>query len=263
MTVLVKKQRSVVGQTNRSGIDSPRRGAPPGGVHSIALLDSVKSLQCTMQTTTSSEGNTPRRGGDLNGLSSPRNVGVSGASSTSGTATGAASSVSLQRTSPRNGTSANSLERTESSVAKISDAARINGMRALLFDKFDSGSVKPPIPPPPVASTRFSSRTSTNTKLMVEAQEGTATYAAPTERFSASGSCHLDGLMAVNDKIAAAKVSAGRAEHARRLHLGQEQCIKDLAVKSLQQDRDRIHAKSVLQQQYEATRRMNSKDKDF
>jgi hypothetical protein len=259
-----KKERTVVGQTNRSSSNSPRRGVPAGGVNSVSLLDSVVASQLTMSTTWS-----PRS--SVNGASSSgsfRDVAVgdcdhrlSGRSAlpiaaSELTSNGSISSVvASPRANAADSSNSVSLKR-ENSVANIAESARVNGMRALLFDKFDSAaSAPPPIPAAPLANTRFSSRTTTDTTLMVEPQRGTATHAAPQERFSFRGAVHLGPLIATEDKQKAAKLASARADHARELHAGQCQSIIEHDKRTVQQDKERIHAKTLLQQQYESTRR--------
>lgn len=243
----VKKERSVVGQTNRSASNSPRRGVPPGGVNSVSLLDSVKSLHTTASSTFSPR--TSANGGP-SGVTSPRCEPRSAVPAT--TTDGAISSIAA---SPRTDSKEHAALTRENSVAAITDTARVNGMRALLFDKFDTDGSAPPIPAAPMPNTRFSSRTSTNTALMVQPQKGTSTHAAPTEQFSSRGACHLDQLLGSEDKKQSAHLASARAEHSRILQSAQRQHIADYDQRTVQQDKDRIHAKSMLQQQYETTRR--------
>jgi hypothetical protein len=262
-----KKERTVVGQTNRSSSNSPRRGVPAGGVNSVSLLDSVVASQLTMSTTWSPRSSVNVASSSHGG--SPRHVAVSDCdhrlsgrsalpiAASELTSNGGISSVAA---SPRanaadSSHSVSSLKR-ENSVANIAESARVNGMRALLFDKFDSAaSAPPPIPAAPLANTRFSSRTTTDTTLVVEPQRGTATHAAPQEQFSSRGVVHLGPLIGAEDKQKAAKLASARADHARVLHAGQRQSIIEHDIRTVQQDKERIHAKTLLQQQYESTRR--------
>lgn len=252
MATLQKKQRSVVGITNmhqrnpnRTASISPRRPV----AHHLPAIDLLAATSLSKVSQVSPSPRTAPLCGD-----SPRFSMVDALMSSSESRNRDDEAKSI-RVSPRD---AGSARQQNEELRDLADVARINGMRALLFDQFDAATAaRPPIPAAPVAQTRFSARSDKDSRPLVQAAPGTSYFASPTERFAVTHS--FGGTIGKEDCERSKLVVLSRAAAARSLCNEQTRLVQQHDVGAVKHDQGRIAAKAELQKNYAALASSKSK----
>lgn len=130
----------------------------------------------------------------------------------------------------------------------------MKGMRALLFDQFDADVVQPQFPLPLVPQTRFSARNDVDTTRTVHGEKHTPFHATSEQRFAEPRVCHLGSLVAHDDKLRAKRIDDAHADSNRRANAEMDKKRIEHDQRIEKKETDRITAKSLLQQKYNASR---------
>lgn len=250
VSAIPKKARCVVGHTNQASHNPLRESyLPVSPRKSHAVPGAIAALESTLGSTSSCRSSTlstqRAQGDDFNTSTSSRrehrqNVSRGPLAVTS---------------SPRRCSETDSHREQRAALHAACEAAKLSGMRALLFDeKPASSTAQAPVVALPsiLPNTRFSARKDPDTFPLTTASAGTSSHAAPQQRFESRRQEYCAGTIGARDAAAASSLAQKKAESARVLQQQQAQWTKDHDAAERQRDHDRIAAKTALHQQYVA-----------